>query len=540
MKKLLLASTVIMAGYLLVSCGGGGSSSSTTTPPVATTPTPAPPTNIAPVITVANADQTAVTGQSFTYDATQSGNAFSDADGDALTYLVSYSPSALGLTDTAGVISGTPSQTGTITVTITADDGNGGQASDAFDIVVSAAQPTSDSDKPNIIFLISDDQGRDSSAQYTLTSDVPNTPNLTALADNGLIFDNAWVSPSCSPTRGSLMTGKIGSRTNVLQPGDSLPATETVLQSFLKSDAATSDYATALIGKWHLGGGATGPLDFGIDYFAGIINGGVNDYFNWNLNVNGASSTSINYVTTELTDLAVDWVDDQTSPWFLWLAYNAPHTPYHLPPTSLHTRNLPGTQADINANTRDYYLASIEAMDTEFGRLWTSMSAAEQANTIVIYLGDNGTPGGATTITPDQNGDKGDLLQGGINTPLFMSGAGITRRGERESKLVTHTDFFATIAEMAGAVLPAHNDGQSFADLLTDPDAPGRDYAFTEHSGGWAIRDARYKLIESTNGNQDLYDLQNDPAEQIDLLAGNTDVSAILSELEAEADRIRN
>ena len=77
-------------------------------------------------------------------------------------------------------------------------------------------------------------------------------------------------------------------------------------------------------------------------------------------------------------------------------------------------------------------------------------------------------------------------------------------------------------------------------DLLTDPDAPGRDYAFTEHSGGWAIRDARYKLIESTNGNQDLYDLQNDPAEQIDLLAGNTDVSAILSELEAEADRIRN
>ena len=294
-----------------------------------------------------------------------------------------------------------------------------------------------------------------------------------------------------------------------------------------------------MIGKWHLGGGATGPNDFGIDYFAGILNGSIPDYFNWNLNINGVSSTETDYATSALTDLAVDWVEDQTTPWFLWLSYNAPHTPYHLPPMTLHDRNLPGTQADIDANSRDYYLAAIEAMDTEFGRLWNSLSAQEKANTIVIYLGDNGTPRSAGTTTAEQSGAKGNLLQGGINTPFFISGAGISRAGDREDALVNHTDIFATIAELAGADLAAYNDGQSFADLLSDPNADAREFVFTEYSGGWAIRNDQFKLIESSDGEQDLYDLIADPAEQSDLLETGMDVSSALSQLEQEAGRIR-
>lgn len=528
--------SALAAAILLLSACGGGGGSSTTTPAPTTPPTP-PPTNSAPTISSANADQSVQVGMTFSYDATQSGSTFTDTDGDTLTFTVSLSSDILGVTSSGGTISGTPSQTGTLTVTITADDGNGGQVSNSFELVVSA--PVASSGKPNIIFILSDDQGKDSSAEYNLASDVPSTPTLTALADNGVIFENAWVSPSCSPTRAALLTAKHAGRTTVFQPGDDLPSTETILPAYLKSNAATSEYSSAMIGKWHLGGGASGPNDFGIDYFAGILNGSIPDYFDWDLTVNGVSSEQTNYVTSELTDLAVDWVEDQTTPWFLWLSYNAPHTPYHLPPSALHNRDLSGTQADIDANPRDYFLAAIEAMDTEFGRLWNSLDADEQANTIVIYLGDNGTPRNAVSTTAQQNGNKGGLLQGGINTPLFISGAGITRSGEREEALVSHTDIFPTIAELAGADLSAFNDGQSFADVLSDPNADAREFVFTEHSGGWAIRNAQFKLIENSNGNQDLYDLLADPAEQSDLLDTGMDVSGILAELEQEIDRIR-
>ncbi len=542
MKTLWITTALCSASLALASCGGSGggsggsSNSGGSAPTTPVTPVTPPTANTAPAVASANADQTTVTGQDFSYDATQSGLTFSDADGDALTYSATFSSAAFGLSQTNGVISGTPAQTGNVTVTLTANDGNGGSVSDAFVITVTAAPVASG--KPNIIFLISDDQGKDSSPQYALSSDVPNTPNLTAIANAGLIFENAWVAPSCSPTRAALMTGKHAPRTGVRSPGDALPASETILQSYLKTNPATSDYASAMIGKWHLGGGQSGPNDFGLDYFAGIITGGVSNYNDWTLNTNGVTSNSTNYVTTELTDLAVQWTGAQTTPWFLWLSYNAPHTPFHLPPASLHSRTLSGTASDITANSREYYLAAIEAMDTEFGRLWNSLDAQERANTIVIYLGDNGTPRRVTPTTPQQSGNKSTLLQGGINTPLFISGPGVTRAGQREDALISHADFFATVAELAGADLPAYNDGQSFANILTNPAADERDYVFTEHADGWAIRNNRYKLIQDSSGAQDLYDLQSDPAEQTDLV-GDASVNAVLTELETEAARIR-
>jgi arylsulfatase A-like enzyme len=519
---------------MLSACGGGSGGSSTSTP---TPPTPPASTNTAPIVASANNDQSATAGVNFTYDATQNGATFSDTDGDALSYSVAYSPESNGLTDENGVISGAASQTGTYTITITADDGNGGQASDSFDITVNAA-PTSNN-KPNILFVITDDQGKDASAEYSLSTDLPNTPNFSARANDGLIFENLWVSPTCSPTRAALISGKYGHRTNVLSPGDALPASEAILQSVLKSDPNTSDYVSAIVGKWHLGGGRTGPGDFGVEHFVGILSGGVQDYFDWTLNINGTNSNSTNYVTTELTDQAIDWVSNQTQPWFLWLSYNAPHTPFHLPPTDLHDRNLSGTAADINANRRDYYLAAIEAMDTEFGRFWNSLAPEEQDNTYVIFIGDNGSPGQVIDRGIAQNGSKSSLFQGGVNTPMFVSGPGVTRRGEREDSLITHTDFFPTIVELAGGELSNYQDGQSFADILTSGAAPDRDYSYTNSLDGWTIRNATHKLITYTDGSQDLFDLINDPAEATDLLDGSSDTSAILSELTDEANRIR-
>lgn len=533
MKILIKCAALVTAAVILGSCGGGGGSGSTTTPTA-----PAPVTNSAPVLANANSDQNAQVGTAFNYDATQAGTTFSDANGDVLTYAVTFSPAAQGLTNSSGIISGTPTTNGTVSVTITARDNNGGQASDSFDITISEAATASD--KPNIIFIISDDQGLDASEQYSLSTDVPNTPNLTALANGGVIFDNAWVRPTCSPTRAALMTGKHSLRTNVFSPGDDLPVSETILQSYLKSQAESSEYANAVIGKWHLGGGRTGPGDFGVEHFAGILTGGVSDYFDWTLNVNGTNTNSTNYVTTELTDQAINWTESQTAPWLLWLSYNAPHDPFHLPPASLHSRNLSGTAADIAANPRSYYLAAIEAMDSEFGRLWNSLSAAEQANTVVIYLGDNGTPGRVIDRAALPNGSKGSLFQAGVAAPMFVSGAGVSRAGEREDALINDVDFFATIAELTGADLPAYHNGRSFAPLLTRAGTGERDYAYSEDSSGFTIRGERYKLVEDAGGNQNLYDLTAVPLESADLLAGAADVSGILAELEAAAAEVRD
>lgn len=515
----------------LSGCGGGGSNSTTQTTPSAT------PTNTAPIIVSPNADQSATVGLNFNYDATKGGTTVTDADGDSLTYSIVFDPSSTSLTSSDGIISGTPSQSGTINVTLTANDGKGGQVSDIFNVEV--VEPVTSNQKPNIIFLITDDQGLDASAEYAVANDPPSTPNLTTLANTGLIFDNLWVSPTCSPTRAGLMTGKYSLRSQVFQPGDSLMTTETILHSFLKNGNATSVYNSALIGKWHLGNGRTGPNDFGIDYFAGITNGGVSDYWDWTLNVNGTNSNNTTYVTSALTDLAIDWVNEQTNPWFLWLAYNAPHTPFHLPPTDLHSRSLSGTDADIAANPRPYYLAAIEALDTEFGRLMNSLSAQQRDNTIIIYIGDNGTPSQVIDRSVFPTGSKDTLFQAGVSVPMFVSGAGVTRVGERESALINHTDFFPTFVELAGGDLDSYNDGKSFASLLTSDTTIPRSVAYSEDENGFAIRNTRYKLVETNSGTQDLYDLQTDPTEQDNLLDSSADTSAILAELETAASDIR-
>ena len=532
MRSILFNSTIMLSLAFIAGCGGGGGggggSSSGGTPT---------PVNRAPIVSSANPDTVATTGQSFTYDATRAGAVFSDADGDTLTYSAVLSSAAFGLTASGGTISGTPSQTGALTVTVTATDTSSASVSDVFTITISDAPVASN--KPNILFIISDDQGQDSSAQYALSSDLPNTPVLNGLADDGLIFDNAWVNPVCTPTRGGLITGKYGHRTDVLSVGDPLPSGEITLQSYMKNDPATSDYKSAIIGKWHLGGGRTGPNTAGVEHFAGILSGGVSDYYSWPLNVNGTNSTSTNYATTELTDQAIDWIGDQTDPWFVWLSYNAPHTPFHVPPAGLHNRTLSGARADINANPRPYYLAAIEAMDSEIGRLLNSLPADERANTVIVYLGDNGTPGRVGDASVFPNGVKGSLTEGGVRVPMFVSGPGVTRTGERESALINNTDMFTTIAQLAGSSVAELHDSRSFINLLSAPSTDTRDFIYSESGNAFAVRGPRYKLVQTAAGAQTLFDLQSDPQENSDLIASGADVSAILAPLQAEADRIR-
>ena len=241
-------------------------------------------------------------------------------------------------------------------------------------------------EKPNILLIIADDMGLDATPNYPIGSVKPNMPVLQNLMNTGIRFTNFWANPTCTPTRGSIITGKYGFRTGVTEVGDVMPLTETSIQTHL--DNTNTGYSNTVVGKWHLSNNDTNhPTNFGVDYYAGSLGGGVPSYTNWTLVENGQSSNSTEYVTSKYTDLAIDWVSNQTQPWFLWLAYNAPHTPFHLPPSDLHYQgNLPSDQASIDANPLPYYMAMLEAMDTEIGNLLNAMSAEDKENTVIISL----------------------------------------------------------------------------------------------------------------------------------------------------------
>ena len=403
-------------------------------------------------------------------------------------------------------------------------------------------------ENPNILLVISDDLGLDASSGYQVGTDLPTTPTLDELAANGLIFDNAWAYPLCSPTRATILTGRYGIRTRVLAPSDPISLTETSLQSFIDTNVPNT-YTHAVFGKWHLSGRDNGGIDnpnlMGVDHFAGFQGGGVADYFDWTMVENGRESPSDVYTTTRFVDLAIDWIGAQEEPWFAWLAFNAPHTPFHLPPLDLHDRDsLSPDQQSIDQDPLPYYLAAIEAMDQEVGRLLESFSADTRANTVIIYMGDNGSPRRVYQGSPRQRG-KGSVYQGGVAVPMIISGRGVTRMGEREDALVSSVDLFATIASLAGTGTTEFNDSLSFADLLSTAGSGPRSYAYAEVVSGdlgrdeWAIRNDQYKLMRQLPRPEELYDLQADPMERENLLRNGSNVDAILAELRAQAAMIR-
>ena len=405
-----------------------------------------------------------------------------------------------------------------------------------------------ESGKPNILLIIADDMGLDATPGYNIGSLKPNMPTLEGLMTSGLKFNNLWSNPTCTPTRGTIITGKYGFRTNVTEVNDNLSTAEISLQKHL--DNTNSGYNHAVIGKWHLSNSASHPVDMGLNYYAGVLGGGVPSYTNWPLNINGQTSNSTAYATTKFTDLAIDWIDGQSEPWFLWLAYNAAHTPFHLPPNNLHYQgNLPSDQASVDANPLPYYLAMLEAMDTEMGRLISSMSEAEKENTVIIFIGDNGT---TNEVAQEYNSNrvKGSLYQGGINVPMIISGKNVTRVNDIENALINTTDLFATISELAGNSTSEIHDSKSFKDLLSSSNTNTRAYVYAERgdngaTADYTIRNATHKYIYFNDGSERLYNLSTNPLENPNLLNANQPPlsavdSAIKDELIAELNSIRN
>lgn len=396
---------------------------------------------------------------------------------------------------------------------------------------------------PNILLVIADDMGLDACPGYNIGNVKPNMPNLQELINSGIRFNNVWSNPTCTPTRAGIITGKYGLRTSVLEVDDPLSTSETSIQKFIDLNTDNT-YANAVIGKWHLSRDVNHPNAMGVDYFAGFSGGGVRSYTNWTLNINGSTTPSTDYTTSKFTDLAIDWVNQQTKPWFLWLAYNAPHTPFHLPPDNLHNQSgLASDQASIDSNPLPYYMAALEALDTEMGRLINSLSDEEKQNTIIIFIGDNGTPGQVAQQYPGRR-VKGSIYQGGVNVPMIVSGKGVTRLNSSEDALVNTTDLYATIADITGTGTSEIHDSKSFKALFSNVNMGNRNYTYTENDD-YTIRNATHKYIYFNNGTEALYNLSDNPLENPNLLNPNqlplsTENSTIKDELTSKLSEIRN
>ena len=375
-----------------------------------------------------------------------------------------------------------------------------------------AATPTdSRTQSPNFLLIIADDLGVDVLKSYRLSNQTANTPNLDRLANAGVVFENFWVTPACTTTRGALISGQHGFESTIDHVPAVMPSTTQTLQQRLKQADIPRAYTSGVFGKWHLGGhnpDQNHPASFGVDHYAGNLFN-LDNYFQWTMTENGQRRTEKTYHTTKVTDLAIQFMQrNQGAPWFNWVAYSAPHTPFHNPPANLVSN---GATASDNAGQ---YRLMVEAMDTEIGRLIENIPAADRDNTVIVFLGDNGTPRRvAHGNVFDRTHVKGSLFEGGIRTPLIVAGGPVRKAGMRESSLVNATDFFATFVDFAKGGNGLQNipsNSVSFKGLLDGTATTTRRYNYSEWRSrnseiSWAIRDAQYKAVLHDDGRKALY-----------------------------------
>lgn len=422
-------------------------------------------------------------------------------------------------------------------------------------VALQAAKPVSKDPKANnILVIVADDFGVDIPGIYGEAGQVAPTPNIDALAAEGVLFRNAWSNTVCSPTRATIQTGRYGFRTGVRWVTFPSSSAENALKldEFIIPEALDSrSYAHAAIGKWHLStidtGGADGPNMAGYSHYSGALYN-IGNYFNWPRTLNGITENTQTYATTANVNDALAWINTQESnrPWFMWLAFNAPHSPFHVPPPDLHNfEQIKGltTCPDVAI----CYRAMVEAMDKEIGRLLSALPVKVRKRTTVIFVGDNGTPSPVTI--PQTNRNKFTLYEGGINVPLIISGAGVENPNRESAALVNTTDFYATILEMAGvdvATVPTLSplDSISLKPILDDTftGTSLRQYAYSEvatpfgsMNDGRTIRNQRYKLIQFDDVTfiDEFYDLGLDPEESNNLIVTGmtTEEQTVLADL---------
>ena len=391
---------------------------------------------------------------------------------------------------------------------------------------------------PNILLILADDHGYGDISAH----DGPSiqTPNIDRIATDGARFTRFYANSSvCSPSRASLMTGRYPDRAGV--PGVIRTHPENNW-GYFRQDATTlpsalkqKDYRTALIGKWHLGlEPENHPCQRGFDHFHGFLGDMMDDYYTH-------LRHDINYMRHDFdtidprghaTDLFSDWSTafiraqaQSTQPFFLYLAYNAPHTPIQ-PPDEWITR-VQEREPDISPQ-RAKYIALVEHMDAGIGRVLDTLEKTDQlSNTLVIYTSDNGGQMNVGAHNGPLRGQKGQMYEGGIRVPTCAMWPGYIQDGHVTDQVALLMDIFPTICEVAGAPIPDEIEGRSIWQTLQGDrqDFSERILYWLRREGGQqflgqcqhAIRQGDIKLLHNSPFEPlELYNLANDPLETTD------------------------
>jgi arylsulfatase A-like enzyme len=410
--------------------------------------------------------------------------------------------------------------------------------------------------KPNILVIVADDLGYGDIGVHGGKA-VP-TPNIDKLAAAGIRCTHGYVSaPYCSPSRAGLLTGRYQTRfghefnPHVGEEGKlGLPLDQVTLANLLRS----AGYATGLVGKWHLGFSPKHhPMSRGFDEFFGFLMGGHNYALRKDAEPKFATAMALNviqrgreqqkidgFATDLFTDEAIGFMKrHQEKPWFLYLAYNAVHTPLEI--SDKLKERVP---ADVKDKARRGYLALLLGLDDAIGRIMAHLrdSGADE-NTLIFFISDNGGSGQPgflaynTGINTPLRGNKGQTLEGGIRVPFFVIWRGKLPAGKTYDQPVIALDILPTACTVAGAKTPNSVDGVNvLPHLLGENKAAPHDTLSWRFGPQKAIRKGNWSLVDfrdfdtKTSSGWQLFDLSKDIGQKNNLAADNPKIVAELSQ----------
>jgi arylsulfatase A len=370
--------------------------------------------------------------------------------------------------------------------------------------------------KPNIIYILADDLGIDGLSCYG--ADLYKTPVIDKLAKDGIRYTNAYTAPLCGPSRALILTGRYAFRTGAVNQdmtGDMSPSVETMMPKILKQ----AGYTSSMIGKW--GQLPLGPAEFGFDDYLRFFGSGV--YVSTTEKkqkyvLNGQES--ILKDNEYMPDLMHTHVED----------FLSKHTkdPFYMYYSMVHVHGEIIATPDTKPGTTDFkslYTDNINYMDKLVGKLLRTLDSLKlRDNTLIVFMGDNGTAGQAAAIGTVNGkkiiGKKGTMQEGGSLVPLIVNWPNVVKKGTVSKSLIDATDLIPTFAEIAGAPLPTNNilDGKSFAYQLKGTKGVARDWIFTELGNDWYVRSANWKL----NRAGQLFDMRNAPFEEKEVAIDDT------------------